>query len=95
MLCIRAGHESGLVGSTAVAQHTPVVVTLAGAQHLPLIPTGMRPLAQHCPPPMWIGGIIITEHWALFGPLGTCPLGQHVPVEVIWLARQHEPPDGT
>jgi hypothetical protein len=33
-------------------------------------------------------------HWLLFGPLGTCPLGQQAPVEVTWLARQHALPIG-
>ncbi len=78
-----------LLGSTGPGQHSPLVVTLAGGQHLPLA-VG-TPDAQHCGP----GGILIgmrTRHWLLFGPVGDCPAGQQTPVDVIWLARQHELP---
>jgi hypothetical protein len=35
-------------------------------------------------------------HWLLPGPLGDWPVGQQVPVDVIWLARQQPPlPIGT
>jgi len=68
------------------------VVTCEATQHWP--PTvGIFPAAQQ------IGGVTggttIFSHRLLFGPLGACPVGQQMPVEVIWLARQQELPTGT
>jgi hypothetical protein len=80
-------HTLRLFGSTGPGQHSPLVVTFAGGQHLPLA-VGM-PDAQHCGP---IGMRTILSHWLLFGPLGACPAGQQIPVEVSLLARQHELP---
>jgi hypothetical protein len=60
----------------------------AAGQHVPS-PAGIRPDAQHRGP---IGMRVIATHWFLFGPLGVCPLGQQALVDVIWLARQQEPP---
>jgi hypothetical protein len=34
-------------------------------------------------------------HCVLLGPLGTWPAGQQVPVDVLWLARQHALPIDT
>jgi hypothetical protein len=80
------------VGSTGPEQHTPLVVTFAGGQHLPLA-VGICPASQRQSGPtgMRMGGGL---HWLLFGPLGVCPLGQHAPLEVTWLTRQHALPIG-
>jgi hypothetical protein len=77
-----------LDGSTGCEQQTPVVVTLAGAQHAPLA-VGMWPAAQQRWP---IGMRRIGTHAFLDGNPGACPGGQQTPVEVTLLARQHEPP---
>ena len=55
-------------GSTGPEQQTPLVVTFAGGQHLPLA-VGI-PDMQHCGP---IGTRTIFSHWLLFGPLGASP----------------------
>jgi hypothetical protein len=88
---VKTGQCERSVALTATAQHTPPLVTFAEAQHFPSV-VGMRPAPQHRGPiGMRMGGL----HCALFGPLGTWPLGQHVPVDVILVARQHELPAGT
>jgi hypothetical protein len=87
-------HSLRFFGSTGPEQHTPLVVTLAGGQHLPLA-VGI-PEAQHCGPGgSLIGMITIFSHWLLFGPLGVSPAGQQTPVEVTLLERQQAPPTGT
>jgi hypothetical protein len=77
----------------ATRQQTPFDVTFAAAQHAPLR-AGTWPAEQHCGFVL-IGMSTIELHWLLFGPLGACPLGQQMPVDVIWLARQQEPPVST
>ncbi|MGC1559522.1 MAG: hypothetical protein WA820_06715 [Bradyrhizobium sp.] len=82
---------SRCAGSTGPAQQTPPVVTCEATQHWP--PTvGILPGAQHIGGV--IGGMTIFSHWLLFGPLGICPTGQQMPVEVAWLARQQDFPIG-
>src|SRR5271165_2836887 len=88
MLSVCAGHAARLDGLTGCEQQTPVVVTLAGAQHAPL-DVGMRPEAQQSGP---IGMRRIGRHSFLLALLGACPAGQQTPVEVTLLARQHVPP---
>jgi hypothetical protein len=79
-------------GSTGPAQHTPPVVTWLATQHWP--PTvGIFPCAQHIGGTT--GGMTIFSHWLFFGPLGACPAGQQMPVEVTALVRQQELPIGT
>jgi hypothetical protein len=77
-------------GSTGPEQQTPLVVTFAGAQHLPLA-VGI-PDMQHCGP---IGTRTIFSHWLLFGPLGASPARQQTPVDVTLLARQQALPIAT
>jgi hypothetical protein len=86
------GQAARLDGSTGPEQQTPLVVTLAGAQHLPLA-VGIKPDPHMQNGPTGIRTRCL--HWLLFGPLGTCPLGQHTPVDVTWPARQHALPIGT
>jgi len=79
------------LGFTGPEQQAPLVVRLAAGQHEPL-PAGTRPDEQQRGP---IGILINGTHWLLLMPSGISPLGQHTPVEVIWLDRQHEPPVDT
>lgn len=67
-------------GSTGPEQQMPFDVKLAGLQQLPSR-AGMRPPVQeHCFP----GGVwTIGKQRSLCGPLGFCPAGQQMPVEVI------------
>jgi hypothetical protein len=88
---ICAGQFERFCGSTGPEQQTPLVVTFAGAQHAPLA-VGI-PDAQHCGPGgSLIGMMMMLTHWLLLGPLGACPAGQQMPVEVTLLARQQAPP---
>lgn len=88
---VNAGQCERSAAFTGSGQHSPPLVTFAAAQHLPP-PVGMSPGPQQRGPiGIRMGGL----HCVLFGPLGTCPLGQHIPVEVIWLAKQQEFPAGT
>jgi hypothetical protein len=80
-----------LAASTGVVQHSPLLVTLAGAQHGPFA-VGMSPAAQQDGPGL-MG--IRTTHRLLLAPPGAWPAGQHWPVEVAWLARQQTPPAST
>jgi hypothetical protein len=76
-------------GLTGCEQQTPVVVTFAAAQHDVGPAVGIWPAAQHSDGGTWTG--INVVHWLLPGPPGDWPAGQHVPVEVIWPARQQPP----
>jgi hypothetical protein len=93
MTWVFGGHFERSEVVIATGQQMPVDVTLAAAQHDPFR-AGIWPAEQHCGFVL-IGMITIGWHWLLFGPLGACPLGQQMPVDVIWLATQHEPPAGT
>jgi hypothetical protein len=77
----------------ATGQQMPVDVTFAAGQHAPFR-AGIWPAEQHCGLAL-IGMSTIELHWLLFGPLGACPLGQQIPFDVIWRARQQEPPVST
>jgi hypothetical protein len=65
----------------------PLDVRLAGAQQVRFA-VGTRPEAQQ----NFGGRRTIGLHWPLLRPLGICPVGQQVPVEVIWLVRQQVVP---
>ena len=86
-----AGQTLRFAASTGVGQHSPLLVTLAGAQQGPLA-MGMSPAPQQEGPGLMV---IRITHWLLLGPPGPWPAGQHWPVVVAWLARQQTPPATT